>query len=62
MYFVLRGRVDIFASSHSQNALLSIQKYEYFGESGFLNTSIHTKSNVLMVEEFSMKVETYIYN
>lgn len=60
MYFVLRGRVDIFSTAHSQNALLSIQKYEYFGESGFLNTSIHTKSNVTLVEEFCMKAVTRV--
>ena len=62
IYFVLRGRVDLFSSSHSKTALLSIQKYEYFGESGFMNVCTHnnTKTPNQFVETFCMKASTRV--
>ena len=57
IYFVLKGQVDIFPSPRSKTALLSIQKFEYFGESGFMNStaSASVKSSNLFVEEYTMK-------
>lgn len=62
IYFVLRGRVDIFPSSRSKTVLLSIQKYEYFGESGFMNLCTHnnTKRPNQFVENFCMKASTRV--
>ena len=57
IYFVLKGQVDIFPSPRSKTALLSIQKFEYFGESGFMNAtaSASSKSSQFFVEEYTMK-------
>ena len=54
IYFVLKGQVDIFPSPRGKTALLSIQKYEYFGESGFMNSTASTSltSSNLFVEEY----------
>ena len=62
IYFVLRGRIDLFSSSQSETALLSIQKYEYFGESGFMNVCTHsnTKTPNQFVETFCMKASTRV--
>ena len=60
IYFVLRGRVDIFPSARSRTALLSIQKYEYFGESGFMNSCSHMRAQNTVSEEFSMKALTRV--
>jgi CRP-like cAMP-binding protein len=41
IYFVVNGRVDVFDSLHKRNTITSFLKYDYFGESGFLNKFMH---------------------
>ena len=41
IYFVVNGRVDIFDSLSKKNTITSLLKYDYFGESGFLNKFMH---------------------
>jgi hypothetical protein len=60
IYFVLRGRVDVLPFSESKSALLSIQKFDYFGESGFMNANAHMKSSRLVTELFTMKALTRV--
>jgi hypothetical protein len=55
IYLVLRGRVDVLPFSESKSALLSIQKYDYFGESGLMNANAHMKSSKVVTEFFTMK-------
>ena len=60
IYFVLRGQVDVLPFSDSKSALLSIQKYDYFGESGFMNSNTHVKSSKSVTEAFTMKALTRV--
>ena len=60
IYFVLRGRVDVLPFSESKSALLSIQKFDYFGESGFMNANAQMKSSKLVTELFTMQALTRV--
>ena len=45
MYILLSGSIDVFANAHSANPLNSLSRFDYVGESGFLNSCLHTRSN-----------------
>ena len=45
IYVLLSGSVDVYANARSKNPLNALSKYDYFGETGFLNSCIHTKSS-----------------
>jgi CRP-like cAMP-binding protein len=41
IYFVVNGRVDVIDSLSRRNTITSLLRYDYFGESGFLNKYMH---------------------
>jgi CRP-like cAMP-binding protein len=41
IYFVVNGRVDVVDSLSRRNTITSLLRYDYFGESGFLNKYMH---------------------
>ena len=43
IYILLSGRIDVYATVGSGTPLNTLSKFDYFGETGFLSTCIHTK-------------------
>lgn len=61
-YFLFNGRVDICGSANSKDAVVTMRKFDYLGESGLLNVYYKESTSTNFVEQFKYiavtKVET----
>ena len=61
IYILLSGSIDVFTNAHSANPLNSLSRFDYVGESGFLNSCLHTRSNTSkFVETFCLIARTRV--
>jgi CRP-like cAMP-binding protein len=51
IYILLSGAIDVYTNAHSATPLNSLSQFDYVGESGFLNASLHTRSNATKYAE-----------
>jgi len=61
IYILLSGRVDVLMSADSTSPLNALCKFDYFGESGYLNNNPHTKLPLgKFIEPFFLVAKTRV--